>query len=110
MAEAVGISRVWYSRLESGGTDRTSSRVLDRIAAVLMLDQTERAHLFQSLARFGQIDLRPDSKQVLEAFSVVRSATKRLWAATTEVEALEKIGEEICGIVDDARSSRWSAG
>jgi transcriptional regulator with XRE-family HTH domain len=103
MAEAIGVSRVWYAMLESGATNRTSAKVLDRIAAVLMLDAPERAQLFQlAIPAFGQIDLRPDSKQVLEGFSVVRSATKRLWAATTEVEALEKVAEEIAGIVGDA--------
>jgi transcriptional regulator with XRE-family HTH domain len=102
MAEAVGISRVWYAMLESGATDRTSSKVLERIATVLMLDPSERAQLFQSLPGFGRIELRPDAKEVLEGYAVVRSATKRLWTATTEVEALEKVGEEISRIVDDA--------
>jgi transcriptional regulator with XRE-family HTH domain len=103
MAEAVGISRVWYAMLESGATNRTSARVLDRIAAVLMLDPLERANLLhQAMPEVAQIDLRADAQAVLEGFSVVRSATKRLWAATTEIEALEQVAEEIAGIVRDA--------
>jgi transcriptional regulator with XRE-family HTH domain len=103
MAEAIGVSRVWYGRLESGPAPRTSTKVLDRIASVLMLDPTERAKLFQlAHPSLTQIELRPDSKEVLDGFSVVRSATKRLWAATSEVEALEQVAEEIAGIVNDA--------
>lgn len=103
MAEAVGITRVWYGMLESGSTVRTSVKILDRLATVLMLDPQERARLFElAVPEVGQIKLRDESKQVLESFTVIRTATKRLWAATTEVEALETVAEELADIVDDA--------
>lgn len=103
MAEAVGISRVWYGALESGGKVRTSTKIADRLATVFMLDPRERGRLFElAVPEFGQIKLRGESKDVLEGFAIIRTATKRLWAATTEVEALEAVAEEIAGIVHDA--------
>jgi transcriptional regulator with XRE-family HTH domain len=46
LAECVGISRVWYGTLESSTGVRTSSAVLDRLAAALMVSPQERATLF----------------------------------------------------------------
>jgi transcriptional regulator with XRE-family HTH domain len=103
MAEAVGVSRVWYALLESGTTIRTSTKVLDRLAIVLMLDPSERARLFHlAVPELRPVELGAESSLALESFAVVRSAMKRLWSATTEVEALETVAEQIAGIVDDA--------
>ena len=46
VAEAVGISRVWYVRLETGRSVRTSVALLERLANALMLNDTQRAELF----------------------------------------------------------------
>jgi transcriptional regulator with XRE-family HTH domain len=103
MAEAVGLSRVWYSLLESGSTIRTSTKVLERIAGVLMLDAPDRTRLFHlGLPELGPVEVGAESTSVLESFAVVRAAMKRLWSATTEVEALETVAEHVAGIVTDA--------
>jgi transcriptional regulator with XRE-family HTH domain len=46
VAEAIGISRVWYATLEMG-RPRASIAVLGRICDVLMLDEHQRADLLQ---------------------------------------------------------------
>ena len=46
IAEAVGISRNWYRRLESGDAPRASAKLLDRIARALQLTPEERMKLF----------------------------------------------------------------
>lgn len=103
MAEAIGVSRVWYAMLESGRTIRTSTMVLERLAVVLMLDPLERTRLFHlAMPELGSIEVGAESALVLQTFAVVRAAMKRLWSATTEVEALETVAEQIAGIVDDA--------
>jgi transcriptional regulator with XRE-family HTH domain len=103
MAEAIGVSRVWYAMLESGTQVRTSPKVLERLSAVLMLDPAERVRLFHlAVPELGRLEVGAQSAQVLAAFTVVRAATKRLWAATTELEALETIAEEAAGIVGNA--------
>ena len=47
VAEAIGVSRVWYANLESGSAARTSLDVLDRIAGVFALDYDGRLLLLQ---------------------------------------------------------------
>jgi transcriptional regulator with XRE-family HTH domain len=117
MAEAVGVSRVWYAMLESGTTIRTSTKVLDRLANALMLDPAQTARLFRlAMPELGQVALSAESALLLESFTAVRAATKRLWSATTEVEALEAVAEQLAGIFGDAdlvfyvrqlRSGEW---
>ena len=46
IAEAVGISRNWYRRLESGDAPRASAKLLDRIAKALQFTPEERMNLF----------------------------------------------------------------
>jgi DNA-binding XRE family transcriptional regulator len=46
VAEAIGISRVWYATLETG-RPRASIAVLGRICDVLMLDEQQRADLLR---------------------------------------------------------------
>jgi len=46
MAEALGVSRNWYRRLENGEAPRASAKLLDRIAKVLQLTAEERMLLF----------------------------------------------------------------
>ncbi|MBV9646285.1 MAG: helix-turn-helix domain-containing protein [Candidatus Eremiobacteraeota bacterium] len=47
IAEAAGISRVWYAMLESGAAPRTTPRLLAKIASILMLSASERLTLFR---------------------------------------------------------------
>lgn len=46
IAEAVGISRNWYRRLESGEAARASAKLLDRLARALQFTPEERTNLF----------------------------------------------------------------
>jgi transcriptional regulator with XRE-family HTH domain len=96
IAEAVSVSRVWYATLESDAAIRMSTRVLSRVADVLMLSAGERAQLVRlAIPELQRVGLRDDSVAVLEAFSVMRAAAKRLWAATSESEALVEASEQL---------------
>ena len=46
MAEALGVTRTWYALLECSLVPQPSLRLLQRIAAALMLDKRDSAHLF----------------------------------------------------------------
>jgi len=46
IAEAVGISRNWYRRLENGDAARASAKLLDRIARAFEFTPEERMDLF----------------------------------------------------------------
>jgi hypothetical protein len=46
LAECVGVSRYWYGMLESETPARVSTVLLDRLATILMLSESERAMLF----------------------------------------------------------------
>jgi transcriptional regulator with XRE-family HTH domain len=46
IAEAVGVSRNWYRRLESGADVHASTKLLARLAHVLLLTPDERITLF----------------------------------------------------------------
>ena len=46
MAEAVGVSRNWYRRLESGNAPRASAKLLDRLAEAFSFSTEERMKLF----------------------------------------------------------------
>lgn len=103
VAELVGVSRVWYSMLESSATTRTSPKLLDRLANTLMATPEERMTLFRlAVPELEQVRPGAESVSVLEGFSVLRSATKRLWAATTETEAFAVASEEIANWFRDA--------
>src|SRR3954464_1816817 len=64
VAQRANISPTWYTWLEQGRGGAPSAEVLDRIARALMLDETERAHLF--MLAFG----RPPEVRYQEANSV----------------------------------------
>lgn len=58
IAEAVGISRNWYRRLENGDAPRGSAKLLDRIAKAFGFTPEERTNLFVlGIPEIGQ--LRP---------------------------------------------------
>ena len=46
MAEAVGVSRNWYRRLETGAGVRASMKLLDRLASAFAFTPEERTRLF----------------------------------------------------------------
>jgi len=94
VAEAVGISRQWYAMLESDRAGRVSAAVLSRLADALMMDPGERAVLFRLAVPELRLTSLPErSTGVLEAFRALRRLTLRLWAATTETEALTLVRE-----------------
>ena len=89
VAEAVGICREWYTRMERERTIRVSARILARIADLLMMEPGERAALFRlAVPELRSISLTDQTTAILEAFGSLRRLMRRLWAATTEAEAL----------------------
>ncbi len=46
LADAIGVSRVWYSALESNANVRMSTTLLNRLANVLAISSVERVALF----------------------------------------------------------------
>ena len=59
IAEAIGVSRVWYAMIESGRGD-VSPRLLPRIADALMLDPEDRLALLRIMFQaFANV---PESK------------------------------------------------
>jgi transcriptional regulator with XRE-family HTH domain len=89
VAEAVGISRIWYAKLEGDRPPNVSAAVLRRIADALMMDATEREAVFRlALPELRSVSLMDSSMDVLDAFGFLRGIMRRLWAATTEAEAL----------------------
>ncbi|QCX76477.1 hypothetical protein C9F11_14020 [Streptomyces sp. YIM 121038] len=64
---AVGVT--WYTWLEQGRPIRVSAQVLDAIARALLMDQTERGHLF---ALAGAVDPRPETECPLVTGTALR--------------------------------------
>lgn len=96
IAEAVGVSRQWYSALERGTGDRASMALLGRVATALMLDEEARETLFRlAIPGLKAAPQRPDTALVVDAFSWVRSCSRRLWNASSEYEALAIATEEV---------------
>jgi transcriptional regulator with XRE-family HTH domain len=94
VAEAAGISRPWYAMLENDRQVRVSAAVLARIADALTMDPTERATLFRlALPELRAASLTDTSTAILDAFGSYRGLMRRLWAATTEAEALTIVRE-----------------
>lgn len=118
VAEAVGISRVWYVRLETGRSVSTSVALLERLANALMLNDTQRAELFPfAPAEISSraMDLRHGA--VLETCGRIRRAAKRLWSASSVEEALTIAAEEstthfsdagMVGFVHRIAPGRWN--
>jgi transcriptional regulator with XRE-family HTH domain len=104
LAEAVGITREWYAKLESGlATTRASTGLLDRMANALMLTPAERATLFHvAVSELRQVQLHDDSITALQSFSRLRSLTKRLLAATSIEGVLSIASEQLAEWFDGA--------
>jgi transcriptional regulator with XRE-family HTH domain len=94
VAEAVGISRVWYAQLESDRPVRVSAAVLARIADALMMDPTERSAMFRlALPELRSTALTKSSIELLGALGRLRRVMQPLWAASSQEEALTVVRE-----------------
>ena len=47
VAEAIGASRAWYAMIETGAAERTTPRLLERIAETLGLEREQRVTLLR---------------------------------------------------------------
>jgi transcriptional regulator with XRE-family HTH domain len=89
VAEAVGISRQWYAMLELGRPTRVSASLLGRVASALIMDDAERALLFQlAVPELRDVSLIDRASSMVEAFASVRALVRRLRSATTQAEVL----------------------
>jgi transcriptional regulator with XRE-family HTH domain len=96
LAEAAGITRIWYAQLESRARTRPSTKLLDRLADVLMLDEAGRATLFRlGIPSLTQAGLQAGQSAAIDTFDWTRRCAKRLWSATSEREALNIAAEEV---------------
>lgn len=104
VAEAAGITREWYSSIESGNALRVSAVTLGRIATALVLTPAERTRAFQlAVPEFAPAVLSSDSIDALDSFSFVRRCAKRLLSATSVDEILalartftaERVGSDV---------------
>jgi transcriptional regulator with XRE-family HTH domain len=94
VAETVGISREWYTRMERDRHVRVSARVLSRLADALMMEPEERAAFFRlAVPELNATSLTDRATAILDAFGSLRHLMRRLWAATTEAEALSLVRE-----------------
>jgi transcriptional regulator with XRE-family HTH domain len=118
VAEAVGISRVWYVNLETGRSVRTSVGLLERLANTLMLNDTQRAELFPfAPAEFSSRAMELRHGAVLAACGSIRRAAKRLWSASSVEEAFTIAAEDssthfsdagLVGFVHRTAPGRWN--
>ncbi len=122
VAEAAGITRQWYAMLESDRPVHVSAPLVARIADVLMMEPVERSALFRlALPELRNASLTDRSTAILDAFGSMRRVTRRLWAATTEAEALTIVREHAltqlepdvmvtCTRIEDGRWDRATTG
>lgn len=115
VAELIGVSTRWYLHFELGhGGRHVSLQFLDRLAAALRLDGEAKIRLYRLAfheiddaaahleRRLRSVSLTERSRGVLDAFGSFRRITRRLWAATTETEALTLVSESIADHLRDA--------
>ena len=110
VAEAIGVSRVWYAMLESGSALRPSIKLVARLCAALMLDSKERNTLFAlSAPELHTSTMSSISADSLEnGFVVFHLAIKRLLSTSSKAEALAVAGEELAAWFDDtSRIVAW---
>jgi transcriptional regulator with XRE-family HTH domain len=93
LAEAIGVSREWYSRLENGTAWHASAPLLRTIAAALALDESER----QRMLSYAPSDLALANAQfaqaaidgILSSVSRLRRFVQHVTAASSFSEAVE---------------------
>jgi transcriptional regulator with XRE-family HTH domain len=94
IAEAIGVSRVWYAMLESGAALRTSPRLLARLAGALALPDESREALFRlGLPELASRNLEAALQDPSRSISTLRSVARRVWSATSESEILTAVVE-----------------
>ncbi|WP_431873251.1 helix-turn-helix transcriptional regulator [Amycolatopsis sacchari] len=90
VAALAGVSTDYYTRLERGNIASASDGVLDAIARALLLDDAERAHLFDLArtrargSRHSAKQVRPSVRRILDAMDVpamVQNAAQDVVAA-----------------------------
>jgi transcriptional regulator with XRE-family HTH domain len=93
VAESVGVSREWYARIELGKNRRVTPSLLERLAEVLMLDETRRDALFTlGIPELRSATLGAEAASAAQLRSL-RTIIKRLWAATSEREITQTVLE-----------------
>lgn len=101
-AQLAGVSADYYTRLEQGRTPAVSDAVLDAIARVLRLDETERRHL-RALARPERQPaerlacIRPGLRQTMEAMSGVPAV---VIGRHTDILGWNALGDALYGLSD----------
>jgi transcriptional regulator with XRE-family HTH domain len=94
IAEAIGVSRVWYAMLESGAALHTSPRLLARLAGALALPDEGREALFRlGLPELASRNLDAALQDLSSSISALRSVARRVWSATSESEILTAVAE-----------------
>jgi transcriptional regulator with XRE-family HTH domain len=101
IAEAVGVSRGWYQRLESGAI-RPSIALLNRLAAALNATPDERATLFRLAIPALANGFSTRTAEAFGSLSFVRAVSSRLWAANSESEVLTIASEHLATWFADA--------
>jgi transcriptional regulator with XRE-family HTH domain len=103
IAEAIGVSRVWYAMLESGAALRASPKLLARLASALSLSDDDREMLFK-LARplsagAGSLATLKDLSSFI---APLHTTARRVWNATSEFDVLVAIAEGVGELFVDA--------
>jgi hypothetical protein len=90
--------------LESGAALNTSPRLLARLAEALDLSDENRNVLFKLAVPELSVAGRAFSmvKDLSGSIVPLRTAARRLWSATSELEILSTVAEAINGIFDDS--------
>ena len=84
IAEAVGISRNWYRRLEGGASARASTKLLVRIASALALTPDERITLFALAMPELCLAQMPDDANAIVVSSARRHLLRERWSTGPE--------------------------
>jgi transcriptional regulator with XRE-family HTH domain len=74
LAEAVGVTRAWYAKLEGRVDVKASAGLVSRLADIFMLDGAERTALFQAAIPALRTPLRLDHRGVLHQLGRPRAA------------------------------------
>jgi transcriptional regulator with XRE-family HTH domain len=96
VAQLAGISVEYYTRLERGGTRGYSAEVLDAVARALLLDDAERAHLFDLVhgpaAAPPAGPLRPGVRRLLDAMT---GTPAYVWNRRLDIVAVNRLGRAL---------------
>jgi transcriptional regulator with XRE-family HTH domain len=92
LAEAVGVTRVWYAKLERRVDVKASAGLVSRLADVLMLDDAERNALFHAAIPVLRTPLRLDNPGVIHQLRSWRRypPKRRIEAENSQMTAIAK--------------------